>query len=95
MPMQTGDTVGMLITRVEGYACWGTFEGLTGYMHCAEWSRTKPVPDDCIPKVGETLCVQVFRMVTEPQARLPLDVTFGGEMHVDFAASRALLQSAT
>jgi hypothetical protein len=93
--MQIGDTVAMLITRVEGYACWGTFDGFSGYMHCSEWSLTKPVPADCIPNVGDTVYVQVFRLVTEPQASLPLDVTFGGEMHVDFAASSALLKPST
>lgn len=92
VPMQVGDTVGILITRVEGYACWGTFEGLSGFMHCVEWSRKKPVPAEYIPKVGDTIYAQVFRLVTEPQASLPLDVTFGGKMQVDFAVSRALLQ---
>lgn len=93
--MQIGDTVGMHITRVEAYACWGNSGGLSGYMHCAEWSRKKPVPPECIPKVGDTVYVQVFRLVTEPQEGLPLDVTCGGAMHVDFAASRALLQPTT
>lgn len=93
--MQIGDTFGMLIGRVEDYACWGTFDGLIGYVHCTEWSRTKPVPADCIPTVGDTIYVQVFRLVTEPQDELPQDVTFGGEMHVDFAASRALLDPTT
>lgn len=92
IPMQIGDTVALLVTRVEGYACWGTSEGLSGFMHCAEWSCTKPVPADSIPKVGDTIYGQVFRLVTEPQASLPLDVTIDGEMQVDFAASRALLQ---
>jgi hypothetical protein len=38
--------------------------------------------------------VKVFKIVTEPQSQLPADVTFGGSVTVDFAASVALLEDA-
>ena len=91
MGVATGDIITLSVTRVEGYACWGVFGGQTGFVHCTEWSRQKPVPVSRYPKVGVPLRVQVFRLVTEPQEQLPADVTFGGEVSVDFAASAALL----
>lgn len=87
-----GDIIPFTVIRDGGYAYWGTFEGQTGFMHCVELSRTKPIPPECHPRVGDVLKVQVFRLVTESQAELPADVTHGGEMEVHFAASVALLE---
>jgi hypothetical protein len=91
MSITVGDIVSMTITKVEDYACWGSFHGQTGFVHCVEWSREKPVPPSRQPKIGDKLQAKVFRLVNEPQSQLPADVTFGGTIAVDFAASVALL----
>jgi hypothetical protein len=91
MSVAIGDVINITVTKVSGYACWGTFEGQTGFVHCVEWSREKPVPESRTPRVGGE--VKVFKIVTEPQSQLPADVTFGGTVLVDFAASAALLDS--
>jgi hypothetical protein len=61
-------------------------------VHCYEWSWDRPIPEADQPKVGHPLRVKVFRLVQEPQEQLPLDVTYGGRIKVDFAASVKLLQ---
>jgi ribosomal protein S1 len=91
MSVAIGDNITMTVTKVAGYACWGIFEGQTGFVHCVEWSKEKPVPESRVPSVGDQIRVKVFRIVTEPQCNLPADVTFGGTVSVDFAASAALL----
>lgn len=91
MSVAVEDIVTLTITKVEGYACWGSFHGQTGYVHCVEWSRERPVPPSRHPKVGDLLKVKVFHVVNEPRGPLPQDVTFGGTIAVDFAASAALL----
>jgi predicted RNA-binding protein with RPS1 domain len=94
MSVAVGDVITMTVTKVAGYACWGMFKGQTGFVHCVEWSREKPVPDSRVPCVGGQMKVKVFKIVTEPQSQLPADVTFGGSVTVDFAASVALLEDA-
>lgn len=90
MSVAIGDIITMTVTKVAGYACWGTFEGQTGFVHCVEWSLEKPIPKSRMPGVGSQMKVKVFKIVTEPQSQLPEDVTFDGKVSVDFTASAAL-----
>jgi hypothetical protein len=92
MSVAIGDTVILTITKVVGYGCWGTFQGQTGFVHCVEWAREKPVPESRVPTVGDQLRVKVFRLVAGPQSQLPPDVTYGGTVSVDFGASAALVE---
>ena len=87
--MKVGDIVHLQVTKVSGYACWGTAEGKTGFLHCVDWSAERPVPERCYPVVGENIKVRVFHLTREGQ--LPLDVSHGGEIHVDFACSCVLV----
>ncbi len=91
MGVAVGDVVDMTVVEVQGYACWGEADGQIGFVHCVEWSRLRPIPDDATPKVGDKLRVKVFRVIDEPQEELPLDITLGGTFCVDFAASVNLL----
>jgi hypothetical protein len=93
MAVAVGDVVTLTVIEVVGYACWGITEGQVGFVHCYEWSWERPVPQADEPKVGDRLRVKVFRVVRESQEQLPLDVTFGGRIKVDFAASVKLLRS--
>ena len=88
--MKVGDIVDLRITKVSGYACWGTAQGKTGFSHCVDWSEKKPVPESHHPVVGQTIKMRVFHLTTEGE-RLPADVSHDGEIHVDFACSRALV----
>jgi len=92
MSVKVGDIVTLVVEKVAGYACWGSVDCQTGFVHCVEWSLEKPVPDSKTPKVGDHLRVKVFRLVSEPQADLPADVTFGGTVTGDFVASAVLLE---
>jgi hypothetical protein len=92
MSVQVGDVVTLAVEKVAGYACWGSVGSQTGFVHCVDWSFEKPVPESKTPKVGDQLKVKVFRLVREPQAELPADVTFGGTITVHFAGSAALLE---
>ncbi len=92
MGVAIGDIVTLTIIEVAGYACWGVADGQVGFVHCVEWSREKPVPDDAVPKVGDRLPVKVFHLTNKPQEQLPADVTYDGKFHVDFAGSVRLLQ---
>jgi hypothetical protein len=92
MGVSLGDVVTLTVTEVAGYACWGVVDGQVGFVHCSEWSWERPIPEANQPRVGDCLRAQVFRLVLEPQETLPLDVTFGGRIRVDFAASPKLLR---
>lgn len=92
MGVVVGDIVELTITKVAGYSCWGTCGGQTGFVHCYEWSRDRPIADADIPIVGGTLMAKVFHLADRPLAELPLDVTFGGSIEVHFAASMSLLR---
>jgi hypothetical protein len=91
MGVAIGDVVTLTVTHVEGYACWGVSGDQTGFVHCDEWSWDRPIPDSDVPVVGEPLTAKVFHLVARPQDELPLDVTHGGRIPVDFAASVKLL----
>jgi hypothetical protein len=91
MSVNVGDIVKLNIIEVAGYACWGISGDQVGFIHCTEWSRKRPIPDEEIPKVGDSLQVRVFRLVDLPQDQLPADVTFDGKFRVDFAGSANLL----
>jgi hypothetical protein len=88
--MKVGDIVDLKVTKVSGYACWGTVEGKTGFSHCVDWSVEKPVPEKSYPVVGRFVRARVFHMITEGE-KLRADVSYGGEMRVDFACSFALV----
>jgi hypothetical protein len=88
--MKIGDIVDLQVTKVAGYACWGSAEGKIGFSHVVDWSVEKPVPESCYPMVGQTIKVRVFHL-TEEGEMLPTDVSYDGEIHVDFAGSGALL----
>ena len=88
--MKVGDIVDLQVTKVSGYACWGSADGKTGFSHCVDWSAEKPVPESCCPVVGQTIRVRVFHLTTEGE-KVPEDVSHFGEIHVDFACSRALV----
>jgi hypothetical protein len=92
MSVAVGDVVTITVIDVAGYACWGVVDGQVGFVHCVEWSRERPIPEEAVPKVGDRLRVKVFRVVDVPQEQLPADVTFDGKFHVDFAGSVGLLQ---
>ncbi len=83
----------LTVTEVAGYACWGVAGGQVGLVHCYEWSWERPIPEGDSPKTGDQLQVNVFRVVNQTQESLPLDVTFGSRIKVDFAASVKLLRS--
>ncbi len=87
---KVGDIVDLQVTKVSGYACWGTAEGKTGFSHCVDWSEQKPVPESCYPVVGQTIKVRVFYL-TPQGAKVPEDVSDGGAIQVDFACSPALV----
>jgi hypothetical protein len=88
--MKVGDIVDLKVTRVSGYACWGIAEGKTGFSHCVDWSVEKPMPESCYPRVGQTIKARIFQLTAEGE-KLPADVSHDGEIHVDFACSRALV----
>jgi hypothetical protein len=90
--VSVGDVIELTVTDVAAYACWGVFGRQVGFVHCYEWSWERPIPEADQPKVGDQLKVKVFRVVNEKQESLPLDVTFGGRIKVDFAASVTLLR---
>ena len=90
-----GEIIEMTVFKVAGYACWGTYEGQTGFMHVQEWSRKRPIPDHAQPQVGQQVKVKVFYLTERPYDQLPLDVTFGGSIPVDFGCSAALLEQRT
>jgi ribosomal protein S1 len=92
MSVAIGDIIAMTVTKVSKYACWGTFKGQTGFVHCVDWSRKRPIPESNCPQVGKEMTVKVFKLVTEQQSQLPTDVTFDGTISVDFAASAAPLE---
>jgi ribosomal protein S1 len=92
MGVAVGDVVELTVVEVDGYACWGEAGGQTGFVHCSEWSRERPIPADAVPKVGDSLRVKVFRVIDDPREQLPLDMTDCGKFRVDFAASVILLQ---
>ena len=91
--MRIGDIVDLQVTKVSGYACWGSAEGKTGFSHCVDWSEEKPVPERCCPVVGQTIKVRVFHLTTEDE-KVPEDVSHGGTIRVDFACSAALVDDA-
>src|ERR1043166_520560 len=88
--MNVGDVIDFRVTKVAGYACWGTAEGKTGFSHCVDWSAEKPVPERCHPVVGQTIKARVFHLIAEGE-HLPADVTYDGKIRVDFACSFALV----
>ena len=88
--MKVGEIVELHVEKVSGYACWGSAEGKTGFSHCVDWSAESPVPQGCCPVLGESIKVRVFHLTTEGE-KLPLDVSNNGEIRVDFAGSRALV----
>ena len=92
MGVAIGDVVTLTVTYVAGYACWGVADGQTGFVHCYEWSWDRPIPDSDVPVVGEPLTAKVFYLADQPQDELRLDVTYGGTIRVDFAASVKLLR---
>jgi hypothetical protein len=92
MGVAVGDVVTLTVMKVAGYACWGEIGGQTGFVHCYEWSWDRPIPDSDVPVVGGPLTVKVFHLSDLPQDELPLDVTQGGRIKVDFAASVKLLR---
>lgn len=92
MSVSIGDVVVLKVTQVADYACWGKAGELTGFVHCVEWGWERPIlPIDC-PEVGACLMVKIFHLVEKPQNQLPLDVTFGETINVDFAASVRLIR---
>ncbi len=93
MNVAVGDIVTLSIIEVSGYACWGRTNGLIGFVHCVDWSRERPVPDEQCPKVGKSLKAKVFHIANDSDKPQPADITFDGKYHVDFAASFALLQT--
>jgi hypothetical protein len=90
--VSVGDVVTLTVTEVADYACWGVVNSQVGFVHCYEWSWESPIPEADQPKVGDRLQAKVFRVVEGSQEHLPLDVTFGGRIRVDFAASVKLLR---
>src|SRR5262245_53594809 len=90
MNPEVGDIVEVVVSKVSGYACWGSSNGKIGFSHCIEWSEEKPVPAHLIPIVGESIKLRVFH-VPKPEVEQPDDVSFGGTIHVDFAGSRRLV----
>jgi len=93
MSIAVGDIVDAAVIRVEKYACWVRTGKKTGFSHCVDWSVEKPVPDNS-PKMGEMIRLRVFKIVTEAQSELPLEVTYGGTISVDFAGTQALVDEA-
>src|SRR6476646_3041247 len=91
--MKVGDIVDLKVTKVSGYACCGSAEDKTGFSHCVDWSSEKPVPERCYPVVGQTIKARVFHLTAEGE-KLPADVSYDGEIHVDFACSPALVDNA-
>ena len=87
-----GDVVMLTVTELAGYGCWGVANGQTGFIHCFEWSWELPIPVSDQPKVGDQLQVKVIHVVSEAQDQVPLDVTMGGRIRVDFAASVRMLR---
>jgi len=87
-----GQIIEMTVFKVAGYACWGTYEGQTGFMHLFEWSKERPIPEQAEPKVDQQVRVKVFHLTDQPYEKLPSDVTYGGTIKVDFGCSAALLE---
>ena len=87
MSISVGDVVTLKIIEVSGYACWGEAKGKLGFVHCVEWSREKPVPEEKVPKVGQELKAKVFHIASSSDEQQPADVTLDGKYHIDFAAS--------
>jgi hypothetical protein len=92
MGVAVGDIVTLTVTKVAGYACWGESGGQTGFVHCYEWSWDRPIPDSDVPIIGESLTARVLHLIDRSRDEIPLDVTFGGTIEVDFAASVKLLR---
>jgi hypothetical protein len=91
MSISVGDVVDFEVFKMALYACWGKSDGKTGFSHYVDWSVEKPVPLSLIPKVGEVIKLRVFKIVTEPQEDLPLDVTHGRTIRIDFAGARSIV----
>jgi hypothetical protein len=60
MSISVGDVVTLKIIEVSGYAYWGEAKGKLGFVHCVEWIREKPIPEEKVPKVGQELKAKVF-----------------------------------
>jgi predicted RNA-binding protein with RPS1 domain len=86
MQIKAGDVLEVRITKVSGYGCWGDSDGKIGFSHCVDWSEAKPVPQNAVPAVGQTIRMRVFR-VFESTTSLSADITFDGTIRVDFQAS--------
>jgi hypothetical protein len=87
MHTKVGDIVTMTIIKETGYAVWGEAGGKIGFIHCFEFANERPIPDECIPRVGDVVRARVIHVPDSPVTSEPLDVTCGGTITVDFGAT--------
>ena len=87
MGASVGDVIALTVSEIAGCACRRVAGGPVGFVHCDAWSWERPIPAADPPNIGDQLQVKAFRVVNQTQESLALDVTFGGRIKVDFAAS--------
>ena len=87
MPIEVGSVINMTIVKEMGYAVWGVAQGKIGFIHISEFSDERPIPDEVIPHMGDRVHARVFYVPESPVVNEPADVTCGGTISVDFAAT--------
>lgn len=85
------EVVEIKIIEDGGYAFWGTYKKNIVFIHITELSRTRPIPQESIPKVGQVIKAKIFKEI-KPDEPVPLDVSQNGKYEVRYAASPALLE---